>query len=197
MPVETHSITNGDLLAIEDYAARRRDLRKEAVAVKRHRRMDVGPNATFYFENYETMWHQIHEMLYIEKGGEDQIADELAAYNPLIPKGKELVATLMFEVDDEARRARLLAQLGGVENTITLTIGGHEVRAKPEVDVERTTDEGKASSVHFLHFSFTDEQIAAFRGSSDPVVLAINKEKYQHMAVMPDAVRGVLAADFD
>ena len=196
MPRSARTISRDDLLPIEDYTAQRKEKRKEAVALKRNRRMEVGPHATFYFESFETMWHQIHEMLYIEKGGEEQIADELAAYNPLIPQGQELVATLMFEVDDEARRARLLAQLGGVEDTVTITIGSHVIKAKPEMDVERTNDEGKASSVHFLHFRFSNEQIEAFKVSSDPVVLAINKEKYQHMAVMPDAVRQTLAADF-
>ncbi len=75
---------------------------------KRHRRLEVGPDCTFYFENFETMWNQVHEMLFIEKGGEAQIADELSAYNPLVPKGRELVATVMFEIDDPVRRAAFL-----------------------------------------------------------------------------------------
>ncbi len=197
MSVEARKITKDDLLPVDDYAARRKEKRREAIALKRHRRMEVGPHATFYFENYHTMWHQVHEMLYVEKGGEDQIADELAAYNPLIPDGRELVATLMFEIADPARRDRILARLGGVEETITLTVGGHDIRARPELDVERSTADGKASSVHFLHFHFSDEQIEAFASSTDPVVLAVDKENYRHMAVMPDAVRRALAGDFD
>lgn len=196
MSAEERKITRDDLLSFGDYAARRKEKRREAIALKRHRRMEVGPHAAFYFENYDTMWHQVHEMLYIEKGGEDQIADELAAYNPLIPDGRELVATLMFEIPDPARRERILARLGGVEETITLTVGGRDIKAEPELDVERSTADGKASSVHFLHFRFSDEQIDAFTSSTDPVVLAVNKDNYRHMAVMPDAVRRTLAGDF-
>lgn len=196
MSVEERKITRDDLLSFDDYAARRKEKRREAIALKRHRRMDVGPHAAFYFENYHTMWHQVHEMLYIEKGGEDQIADELAAYNPLIPDGRELVATLMFEIPDPARRERILARLGGVEETVTLTVGGRDIKAEPELDVDRSTADGKASSVHFLHFKFSDEQIRAFTSSTDPVVLAVNKDDYRHMAVMPDAVRRTLAGDF-
>ena len=85
-----------------EYAAIRSEQRKRITEIKRHRRLEVGPFATFYFENYETMRHQVQEMLHIEKGGDAQIEDELAAYNPLIPQGKELVATVMFEIDDPA-----------------------------------------------------------------------------------------------
>src|SRR3546814_10622155 len=105
--------------------------------------LSVGPFCTFYFENYATMWWQIHEMLYIEKGGEEQIADELAAYAPLIPKGAELVATFMIEVDDAKRRPAVLTQLGGIDEKIVLEFAGHRVAAVPEDDAERTREEGK------------------------------------------------------
>src|SRR5690606_12633858 len=97
---------------------------------------------------------QIQEMLYIERGGDAQLTDELAAYNPLIPQGRELVATFMIEIEDEARRRRILAKLGGIEKTITLEIDGAAIQAVPEADQERTTATGKTSSVHFLHFPF-------------------------------------------
>ncbi len=97
--------------------------------------MDVGPVCSFYFENYETMWHQIHEMLFIEKGGEAQIPDQLEAYNPLIPKGRERVATVMFEIDDPVRRRSLLARLGGVEETAFIKFGGHRIAGLAEEDV--------------------------------------------------------------
>jgi hypothetical protein len=197
MPSKSHIIIKDDLLAMVDYAARRKNLRKQAITSKRHRHMEVGPHASFYFENYETMWYQIHEMLYIEKGGDEQIANELDAYNPLIPNGRELVATLMFEIDNPVRREHILAHLGGVEEMITLSIGAYTINAQPEIDMERSTAEGKASSVHFVHFGFSEEQIKAFKSSTEPVLLMINKETYQHMAVMPDLVRQTLAADFD
>ena len=97
-------ITRADILPLAEYGQKRGEYRNRVLALKRHRRAEVGPVATFYFECYDTMWQQIHEMLWIEKGGEAQIEDELRAYNPLIPKGQELVATVMFEIDDPMRR---------------------------------------------------------------------------------------------
>ena len=165
--------------------------------LKRDRRLDVGPYATFYFENYLTLWRQVHEMLYIERGGEEQIADELAAYNPLIPQGQELVATLMFEIDDRARRQRILGGLGGIEQTISARIGKEHIRAVAEHDVPRSDAHGKASSVHFLHFPFTATQIRAFRASGGEVAIGISHPNYTHMAIIPERVRQALAGDFD
>ena len=96
-------LTRADILPLEDYVKVRRERRREITELKRRRRVEIGPFATFYFENFATMWQQVQEMLYIEKGGEAQIADELEAYNPLIPQGSELVATVMFEIDDPRR----------------------------------------------------------------------------------------------
>ncbi|MBM3523639.1 MAG: DUF3501 family protein, partial [Alphaproteobacteria bacterium] len=156
-------ITRADILPIETYARERKALRADVVALKRNRRVAVGPFATFYFENYRTMWQQVHEMLLIEKGGEAQIEDELRAYNPLIPKGSELVATVMLEIEDPERRARELGKLGRIEAYIFLSVGGSRVVGRPDGDVERTTADGKTSSVHFMHFDFTPELIARFR----------------------------------
>ncbi len=184
-------------MAMDAYAAVRRDRRREAVALKRDRRMEVGPVAAFYFENYATMWHQVHEMLHIERGGEDQIADELAAYNPLIPQGRELVATVMFEIDDEARRRNFLARLGGVEETAFLRFAGEKVVGVPEADVDRTTADGKASAVQFIHFPFSDDQAAKFSAAGTEVIIGFDHPHYSHMAVMSEAVRASLAEDFD
>jgi hypothetical protein len=189
-------ITREDILSLEDYAAVRDARRTEMIARKRNRRLEVGPFATLYFENYDTMWLQVHEMLRAEGGGEGQIADELAAYNPLIPKGDELVATFMLEIADEARRQRLLAVLGGIETTVGLRLGDQIIRAVAEDDVERTTDAGKTSAVHFLHFPFTPAQIAAFRDPAVDCALAIEHENYRHMAGLPPPVRAELAGDF-
>jgi len=190
-------ITRADVLPMATYGAERGERRRKVTEMKRRRRVAVGPDATFYFENYDTMWHQVHEMLFIEKGGEDQIADELRAYNPLIPNGRELVATLMFEIDDAARRARFLAGLGGVEETVTLAFGGETIAAAPEADVDRTTADGKASSVQFLHFPFTPAQIETFRKPGTKATLAIGHDKYGHAAVLPEETRRALAKDFD
>ncbi len=197
MTQQRHEITRTDIMPMEDYVRARKEKRSRIIALKRHRRVAVGPDVTFYFENYDTMWNQVHEMLYAERGGEAQIADELAAFNPLIPKGAELVATMMIEINDEKRRAAFLGQVGGIENTVTLTLGDHVIAGAPERDVERTTAGGKASSVHFVHFAFSPEAIEAFRGGNAQAVLAIGIEGYQHMAALPQAVRDALAQDFD
>lgn len=189
-------ITRADLMALDEYGSHRAEHRRRMVELKRSRRMAVGPHAVLIFENWETMWFQIHEMLFIERGGDQQIADELHAYNPLVPKGHELVATLMIEVEEEVRRRRLLAVLGGIENHVALLVGDDRIGAVAETDVERTDASGKASSVHFLHFPFTERQIAAFRDTATRVVAAIDHPQYQHMAVMPEAVRRNLAGDF-
>jgi uncharacterized protein DUF3501 len=192
-----HRITRDDLMPMAEYAARRRDLKQQISAAKQHRRLEVGPFATFYFESYQTMWHQVQEMLHIEKGGEAQIDDELAAYNPLIPNGRELVATVMLEIADPDRRARILAGLGGFEHTLSMTVDGAVVAGVPEADVERTNAAGKASSVQFVHFPFTADQIDRFKTPGVQVVVGIGHENYGHMAVMPEDIRAALSADFD
>ncbi len=190
------TITRADILSMDDFVKVRRDKRTEIVGIKKHRRVGVGPFCTFYFENYATMWWQIHEMLFIEKGGEEQVADELHAYAPLIPKGSELVCTFMIEVDDAVRRPAVLAQLTNIDQMVVLEFGGHKVRAVPEDDAERNREDGKTSSVHFLRFPFTAEQVAAFRTPGTRVLLAIEHPNYGHIAVMPETTREALAKDF-
>ena len=197
MTAARHEITRDDILPMADYARGRKERRRALVEAKKHRRLEVGPDCSFYFENYQTMWNQIHEMLFIEKGGEAQISDELSAYNPLIPKGRELVATVMFEIDDPVRRGALLAKLGGVEETAFIRIGGATIRGVPEEDVDRTSAAGKASSVQFIHFPFTDAQIAAFRAEGAEVVVGFSHPEYAHMAGLPGPVRQALGQDFD
>jgi hypothetical protein len=184
-----HEITRADIMPMEDYAKVRPERRRAITELKKNRRVAVGPDATFYFESFDTMWHQIHEMLFIERGGDAQVEDELAAYNPLIPKGTDLVATLMFEIDDPQRRARVLGGLGGVEETVTLSFGAETVNAVAEADVDRTTSDGKASSVQFLHFPFSPAQIDQFRQPGTRVTLAIGHDHYGHAAVLPTSVR--------
>jgi len=192
-----HEISRDDIMPMADYERERQERRRAMVALKRRRRLEVGPVCLFHFESYETMWAQIHEMLYIEKGGEAQIADELAAYNPLIPKGRELVATVMFEIDDPERRAALLGKLGGIEETAVLRIGGETIHGRAEADVDRTSAAGKASSVQFIHFPVSDAQVAAFRKPGAEILVGFTHPHYGHMAVMSEEVRGALAEDFD
>lgn len=196
MPKAAKRITAQDILPRETYAAERKTRRAAVVAIKKNRRMAVGPYATFHFECFETMWMQVQEMLYIEKGGDEQLADELAAYNPMIPQGGELTATIMFEIEDAFRRARILSRLGGIEDTLTIRVGGHVIKAVPEGDVERTKEDGKTSAVHFMHFPFPPEAIAAFRDAAQEAVIAFAHPEYGHMAVIPADVRVELAKDF-
>ena len=190
-------LTRDDIMDMAAYGAIRMERRREIVADKKNRRVHIGPHATFYFENFWTMWLQVHEMLYIEKGGEAQIPDELNAYNPLIPKGRELIATVMFEIDDPAKRAAILGELGGVEETFFLSIDGAEVTATAETDVDRTSAEGKASSVQFVHFHLTDDQAAKLKGGAGEVILGIKHPAYSHMTILPPATRAALAGDLD
>ncbi len=189
-------IETSAILPLSEYAKLRAERRRQISEIKKNRRLEVGPFATFYFESYETMLHQVQEMLFIEKGGAAQIPDELAAYNPLIPQGSELVATVMFEIDDPLRRTRVLATLGGVEHTAFVRVGGNTIRGVPEDDQERSREDGKASSVQFLRFPFSAAEVAAFRGDAGDVVVGFGHPNYGHMAVMPAAVRRALAADF-
>lgn len=193
----TRVLTRADILDPADYERRRAELRAANVERKKARRVHVGPFATFHFENRDTMWMQIHEMLRIEKGGEAQIEGELEAYNPLIPQGRDLTATLMLEIEDPQHRAAVLARLGHVEDTITLAFAGETVTAEPiNPDEERTTPEGKTSSIHFLRFRFSPEQIERFRAPGTQVVLAFGHANYAHAAVVPETVRQALAGDF-
>ncbi|MBV8189541.1 MAG: DUF3501 family protein [Alphaproteobacteria bacterium] len=190
-------IETSAILPLSEYGKLRGERRRQMAEIKRLRRMEVGPFATFYFESYETMLHQVHEMLFIEKGGPEQILDELAAYNPLIPQGDELVATIMFEIDDPLRRERVLGTLGGIEHKTFLRVGGELVRGVPEEDQERSRDDGKASSVQFVHFPFASADIRAFRSGEGDVIAGFDHPDYSHMAVMPPAVRRALSHDFD
>ncbi len=194
---DKRDLTAADILPMADYAKIRAESRRRIAARKQNRRVEIGPYVTFYFENYDTMWLQVHEMLFIEKGGPEQVPDEIAAYNPLVPKGRELVATFMIEIDDPQRRAAALATLGGIERTAFLSFGGDRIFCRAEADQDRTREDGKASSVQFVHFDFSPEQIAAFRAPGAEVVLGFGHPNYAHMAVLPEAVRAELAGDFD
>ncbi|HEY6981356.1 DUF3501 family protein [Reyranella sp.] len=185
------------IVPLAEYGRQRGERRKRIAEIKKDRRLEVGPFAAFYFECYETMLHQVHEMLFIEKGGAQQLPDELAAYNPLIPQGSELVATVMFEIDDPVRRARVLASLGGIEGSAFIRLGGETIRGLAEDDQERSREDGKASSVHFIRFPFTAAQVATFKGGRGDVVVGFDHPNYGHMAVMPASVRKALVADFD
>jgi hypothetical protein len=189
-------ITQADILSNADYAARRNELRAASIARKKNRRVEVGPFATFYFENYESMWLQVQEMLRIEKGGPDQIEGELATYNPLIPQGHELIATLMLEIEDPRRRETMLYKLAGIEESISLELDGETIKATPTEYEDRTTPDGKTSSVHWVRFVLTAAQIAKFKSGEGRAAIAVNHPAYGHIAIIPPNVREELSRDF-
>ena len=197
MPREKKQILKEDIIPLNIYTKQRKELRKNIVEFKKNRRVALGPYATFYFESYETMLAQIQEMLYIEKGGDDQLKDELAAYNPLVPNGRELTATLMFEIDNPVSRAAFLGKVGGIEEKVFMKVNGDLIKAVPEKDVDRTSSEGKASSVQFIHFKFNEQQIKKFKSNSSDIMLGIDHIEYSHTTKLSDVVTKSLLADFN
>mgnify|MGYP003316103953 FL=1 len=196
MPKEKREIQKSDIMPLDAYIKDRKELRKKIVSFKKDRRIALGPYATFYFESYETMLAQVQEMLYIEKGGDEQLHDELIAYNPLIPNGKELTATLMFEIDNPISRAAFLGKVGGIEEMVFMKINGETVKAVPEEDVDRTSAEGKASSVQFIHFNFTDEQIQKFKSTDVNIELGMDHKEYSHTTKLSKENIASLSEDF-
>ena len=196
MPREKRVIQKEDIMPLEIYTQQRKELRKKIVEFKKDRRIPLGPYATFYFESFETMLAQVHEMLYIEKGGDEQLKDELTAYNPLVPNGKELTATLMFEIDNPVTRAAFLGKVGGIEETVYLKVGQELIKAVPEEDVDRTSAEGKASSVQFIHFKFTDDQVKKFKSNSSQIEIGINHKEYSHSTKLSENTIKSLSTDF-
>ena len=196
MSKEKRQIEKKDLMSTESYAESRKQIRKDLVEFKKNRRIALGPYATFYFESFETMVAQVQEMLHIEKGGDEQLKDELIAYNPLVPNGKELTATLMFEIDNPISRGVFLGKVGGIEKKIFIKVDNEKVQAVPENDVDRTTAEGKASSVQFIHFKFNDDQITKFKSGNLNIELGIDHKEYTHTTKLTEDNLKSLLADF-
>ena len=196
MSKEKRQIEKEDLLPSDVYTKSRKQIRKDLVEFKKDRRIALGPYATFYFESFETMVAQVQEMLHIEKGGDEQLKDELIAYNPLVPNGKELTATLMFEIDNPISRSAFLGKVGGIEEKIFMKINDEIVKAAPEQDVDRTSAEGKASSVQFIHFKLNDDQISKFKLDSAIIELGIDHKEYTHTTRLAENSVKSLCADF-
>mgnify|MGYP001166706329 FL=1 len=189
-------IKEEDVIDIDKYISERSEIKKKISILKKNRRIPVGPHATFYFECYQTMIYQVQEMLYIERGGKEQLYDEIKAYNPLVPKGKELIATLMFEIDNERKRREFLYSVGGIEEQIFIELNKEKIFAKPEDDTERTSFDGKASSVHFLHFNFSKSQIENFIKEDNNVIIGFDHKNYSHFSRFSEASKKELSNDF-
>jgi len=190
-------LTNNDLLTLEQYARERADFRARVMAHKAHRRVPVGPNFTLYFEDRLTIQYQVQEMLRAERIFEQAgIEEELGAYNPLIPNGKNLKATAMFEFEDRAERQKQLGELVGVEHHIWAQAeGGEKVTAIANEDLERSTDE-KTSAVHFLRFEFDEASIDALKNGGS-LTFGIDHERYHHQTTVGRETTVALIKDLD
>ena len=196
MPRNSRTITAEDIMATEQYELIRKEKKAEAIERKKLSRLSVGPNAVILFENWDSMWLQIQEMLRIEKGGPEQVADELAAYDPMVPKGSELTATVLFEVADPDQRDKFLRTIGNVEDHISIRLGDHVIAARPEGDIQRTREsDGKASAVHFFHFDFPPEAIAAWKSGEGQAMVVIDHPAYGHAALIGSNTREFLARE--
>jgi len=188
-------LTPEDLYSLEEYARIRGDFRAKVMAHKQSRKVHVGENATLYFEDRLTMQYQVQEMLRIERIFEPEgIADELAAYNPLVPDGSNWKATFMVEYPDVDERREALAKLIGIEDKVWVQVQRHgRVYAIADEDLERE-DETKTSSVHFLRFELTPEMVADVKDRSQ-LSVGIDHSSYQLEVIVDAATRDSLAGD--
>ena len=154
---QSTQISRDDLMSLEQYAEKRPEFRQQVLAHKKHRQVMLGPNATLYFEDRLTLLYQIQEMLRIEKVFEaDGINEELEAYNPMVPSGRNFKATFMIEYTDPEVRAVQLEKMVGIEDLVWMQIDGHDkVWAIADEDLDRST-ETKTSAVHFMRFEMSD-----------------------------------------
>ena len=182
--VQLNTIEKSDILSRDEYKSKRKSLREKMVLRKKFRRVDIGPYVTMYFENKDTIIHQINEMVYIENGGEEQINDEISAYKSLVPDGQELVATVMIEIDSPIKRAEFLAKMGGFEEQISIKIGDQVIKGRAELDGDRTTADGKASSVQFVHFEFDEKAVEIIKNHIENVTISIDHENYKHSSIL-------------
>jgi hypothetical protein len=193
----THKLQRQDLLSLETYATQRAGFRARVMAHKKNRSVHLGEHLVLSFEDKLTIQYQVQEMLRIERIFEaDGINDELEAYNPLIPDGKNLKATLFVEYADVEERKRELARLAGLEHGIELTVAGHPpVNAIADEDMDRSTEE-KTSAVHFLRFELDDGMIRDWKAGA-AVTLASTHPRMRKNATLSETLRGALAGDFD
>ena len=185
-----------DILPNDSYLKLRTSKQKEIIQIKKNRRVSLGPYATFSFENYDTMWYQVQEMLRIESGGSGQINEELDAYNPLIPKGSELIATFMIEIEDAVKRDIELKKLTNIEKSIELKVKDIITTAIPEDDISRTKEDGKTSAVHFVKFFLGDKFRELFCNLENEVELKIDHPNYFYTSILKKEVQESLIKDF-
>ncbi len=194
---QSHHLSRNDLWSLEEYATKRPDYRKQVMAHKKHRKIALGPNANLYFEDRLTIQYQIQEMLRIEKVFEAHgIEEELEAYNPLIPDGKNWKATFMIEYEDPEIRASQLSKMIGIEDLVWVQVEGHDkVWCISNEDLERTTSE-KTASVHFMRFELNDEMINSLKGG-EKLSMGVEHSIYTYHIELDDDARNSLVNDLD
>lgn len=190
-------LDRSNLWSLEDYAQKRDAFRAEVIEHKKPRRVALNPNATMYFEDFLTLKYQVQEMLRVERLFEPEaIADELAAYNPLIPDGSNWKGTFMFEYADTEERRKALARMVGIENHIWVQVAGQDrVFAIANEDLDRSTDE-KTSAVHFLRFELDPDSIKAAKAGAD-IKMGIDHDEMRCEVTLSDDTRRSLVKDLD
>ena len=184
-----------NLLSLEEYDSERENLKKDVINHKKNRTVSVGDNIVLIFEDYKTIKYQVQEMLRIEKiFKKDEIQEEIDAYNPLIPDGTNLKATMLIMYPDVEVRRQMLLKLHDIENNIWISVGQKKVIAFADEDLDRSTDE-KTSAVHFLRFQFTHDEITEFL-SSDKIVVGVNHKEYDKEVILDKAIKESLERDF-
>jgi hypothetical protein len=193
----TQQITRDDLMSLEQYAEQRNEFRQRVLAHKKHRQVALGPNATLYFEDRLTLLYQIQEMLRIEKVFEaDGINEELEAYNPLIPSGRNFKATFMIEYADATVRAAQLEKMVNIEDLVWMQIGEHDkIWAIADEDLERSNDT-KTSAVHFMRFEINDEMARELKAGAD-LQIGVQHAVYTYDVLVAGDTRASLLADLD
>ena len=184
-----------NLLSLEEYDSERENLKKDVINHKKNRTVSIGDNIVLIFEDFKTIKYQVQEMLRIEKiFKKDEIQEEIDAYNPLIPDGTNLKATMLIMYPDVEIRRQMLLKLHDIENNIWISVGQNKVIAFADEDLDRSTDE-KTSAVHFLRFQFTHDEVTEFL-SSDKIVIGVNHKEYDKEVVLDKAIKESLEKDF-
>ena len=184
-----------NLLSLEEYDSERENLKKDVINHKKNRTVSIGDNIVLIFEDFKTIKYQVQEMLRIEKiFKKDEIQEEIDAYNPLIPDGTNLKATMLIMYPDVEVRRQMLLKLHDIENNIWISVGQKKVIAFADEDLDRSTDE-KTSAVHFLRFQFTHDEVTEFL-SSDKIVVGVNHKEYDKEVILDKAVKESLEKDF-
>jgi hypothetical protein len=193
----SNPITRDDLMSLEQYAEKRGEFRQRVLLHKKHRQVALGPNATLYFEDRLTLLYQIQEMLRIEKVFEAHgINEELEAYNPLIPNGRNFKATFMIEYPDAVIRAAQLEKLLGIEDLLWMQVGDHDkIWSIADEDLERATDT-KTSAVHFVRFEVSDEMAQELKAGAQWRI-GVQHPVYSYDLEIEDETRASLLNDLD